>query len=65
MKLQCIVLLQSMHLFQEEIGAEMAHQLYVLQTLLFNLLEQRMNTKMDPQVFQVLYLSIFINNDNF
>ncbi|XP_046388664.1 engulfment and cell motility protein 1 [Ischnura elegans] len=32
-----------------KVGTEMAHQLYVLQTLLFNLLEQRMNTKMDPQ----------------
>lgn len=30
-------------------GAEMAHQLYVLQTLLLGLLEQRMMTKMDPQ----------------
>lgn len=31
-------------------GAEMAHQLYVLQTLTLGLLEQRMMTKMDPQV---------------
>lgn len=31
-------------------GAEMAHQLYVLQTLMLGLLEQRMMTKMDPQV---------------
>ncbi|KAF5269890.1 hypothetical protein FQR65_LT05689 [Abscondita terminalis] len=30
-------------------GAEMAHQLYVLQTLTLGLLEQRMMTKMDPQ----------------
>ncbi|XP_076318305.1 engulfment and cell motility Ced-12 [Tachypleus tridentatus] len=30
-------------------GAEMAHQLYVLQTLLFNMLEERMLTKIDPQ----------------
>ncbi|XP_044750351.1 engulfment and cell motility protein 1 isoform X1 [Coccinella septempunctata] len=30
-------------------GAEMAHQLYVLQTLMLSLLEQRMSTKMDPQ----------------
>ncbi|CAH0547412.1 unnamed protein product [Brassicogethes aeneus] len=30
-------------------GAEMAHQLYVLQTLLLGLLEQRMMTKMDSQ----------------
>ncbi|XP_076272971.1 engulfment and cell motility Ced-12 [Rhynchophorus ferrugineus] len=30
-------------------GAEMAHQLYVLQTLMFGLLEQRMLTKMDQQ----------------
>lgn len=27
----------------------MAHQLYVLQVLTFNLLEDRMMTKMDPQ----------------
>ncbi len=32
-----------------QMGAEMAHQLYVLQTLCFGLLEQRMNSKMDPQ----------------
>ncbi|XP_026688508.1 engulfment and cell motility protein 1-like, partial [Diaphorina citri] len=32
-----------------QVGAEMAHQLYVLQTLTLGLLEQRMNTKMDPQ----------------
>ncbi|XP_022914466.1 engulfment and cell motility protein 1 [Onthophagus taurus] len=30
-------------------GAEMAHQLYVLQTLTLGLLEQRMMTKIDPQ----------------
>lgn len=33
-------------------GAEMAHQLYVLQTLTLGLLEQRMMTKMDPQVIK-------------
>lgn len=32
-----------------QVGAEMAHQLYVLQTLMLSLLEQRMMTKMDPQ----------------
>ncbi|XP_046738246.1 engulfment and cell motility protein 1 isoform X2 [Diprion similis] len=32
-----------------QVGSEMAHQLYVLQTLLLGLLEQRMMTKMDPQ----------------
>ncbi|KAJ8874920.1 hypothetical protein PR048_022810 [Dryococelus australis] len=32
-----------------QVGAEMAHQLYVLQTLMLGLLEQRMNMKMDPQ----------------
>ncbi|XP_015118781.1 engulfment and cell motility protein 1 [Diachasma alloeum] len=32
-----------------EVGTEMAHQLYVLQTLMLGLLEQRMMTKMDPQ----------------
>ncbi|XP_078462746.1 engulfment and cell motility protein 1-like isoform X2 [Lampetra fluviatilis] len=31
------------------IGADMAHQLYVLQTLSLNLLEDRMMTKLDPQ----------------
>lgn len=31
------------------INDEMAHQLYVLQVLTFNLLEDRMMTKMDPQ----------------
>ncbi|KAJ9594640.1 hypothetical protein L9F63_027378, partial [Diploptera punctata] len=32
-----------------QVGTEMAHQLYVLQTLMLGLLEQRMNLKMDPQ----------------
>lgn len=32
-----------------QVGTEMAHQLYVLQSLSLGLLEQRMNTKMDPQ----------------
>ncbi|XP_059475247.1 engulfment and cell motility protein 1 [Neocloeon triangulifer] len=31
------------------VDSDMAHQLYVQQTLLFNLLEPRMQTKMDPQ----------------
>lgn len=42
-------------------GAEMAHQLYVLQTLTLGLLEQRMMTKMDPQVSKhilVVFLSL-------
>ena len=30
-----------------QVDAEMSHQLYVLQTLLFNLLEERKNTKAD------------------
>uniref|UniRef100_A0A8C6AXL4 Engulfment and cell motility 1 n=1 Tax=Monodon monoceros TaxID=40151 RepID=A0A8C6AXL4_MONMO len=34
---------------QRAINNEMAHQLYVLQVLTFNLLEDRMMTKMDPQ----------------
>ncbi|XP_075068665.1 engulfment and cell motility protein 1 isoform X2 [Mixophyes fleayi] len=34
---------------QKAINNEMAHQLYVLQVLTFNLLEDRMMTKMDPQ----------------
>lgn len=53
-------------------GAEMAHQLYVLQTLMLGLLEQRMMTKMDPQVrlihfkhislvlFTSFYLTFFV-----
>ncbi|XP_058791018.1 engulfment and cell motility protein 1 isoform X2 [Phymastichus coffea] len=32
-----------------QVGTEMAHQLYVLQTLMLSLLEQRMMTKMDNQ----------------
>jgi hypothetical protein len=32
-----------------QIKVEMAYQLYVLQTLVLGLLEQRMNTKMDPE----------------
>ncbi|XP_011502310.1 PREDICTED: engulfment and cell motility protein 1 [Ceratosolen solmsi marchali] len=32
-----------------QVGTEMAHQLYVLQTLMLSLLEQRMITKMDNQ----------------
>lgn len=44
----------------------MAHQLYVLQVLTFNLLEERMMTKMDPNdqvkkiVWQVIGLCISI-----
>ncbi|KAM9307932.1 engulfment and cell motility protein 1 isoform 3-T3 [Gastrophryne carolinensis] len=34
---------------QKPINNEMAHQLYVFQVLTFNLLEDRMMTKMDPQ----------------
>lgn len=41
------VLLSSV--IQTNIGTEMAHQLYVLQTLTLGLLEQRMMTKMSPQ----------------
>ncbi|KFM72866.1 Engulfment and cell motility protein 1, partial [Stegodyphus mimosarum] len=38
------------HIIQKQhVGAEMAHQLYVLQTLLFNLLEEKMKRKLDPQ----------------
>lgn len=33
----------------QPVGTEMAHQLYVLQTLIFGLLEKRMLLKMDPQ----------------
>uniref|UniRef100_A0A669C2A0 Engulfment and cell motility 1 n=1 Tax=Oreochromis niloticus TaxID=8128 RepID=A0A669C2A0_ORENI len=37
------------HFINTPINDEMAHQLYVLQVLNFNLLEDRMMTKMDPQ----------------
>lgn len=38
------------HIIQvQHFGAEMAHQLYVLQTLLFNLLEEKMKRRLDPQ----------------
>ncbi|GBM25749.1 Engulfment and cell motility protein 1 [Araneus ventricosus] len=38
------------HIIQmQHVGAEMAHQLYVLQTLLFNLLEEKMKKRLDPQ----------------
>lgn len=38
------------HIIQmQHVGAEMAHQLYVLQTLLFNLLEDKMKRRLDPQ----------------
>lgn len=40
-------------------GAEMAHQLYVLQTLILGLLEQRMSTKMDLQVSYPCAKAIF------
>ncbi|XP_046416980.1 engulfment and cell motility protein 1 isoform X2 [Neodiprion pinetum] len=40
---------QGLALIISQVGSEMAHQLYVLQTLLLGLLEQRMMTKMDPQ----------------
>lgn len=47
--LQSIFLLQHVIRAQRAINNEMAHQLYVLQVLTFNLLEDRMMTKMDPQ----------------
>uniref|UniRef100_A0A669PCX8 Engulfment and cell motility 1 n=1 Tax=Phasianus colchicus TaxID=9054 RepID=A0A669PCX8_PHACC len=47
--LQSIFPLQHVIRAQRAINNEMAHQLYVLQVLTFNLLEDRMMTKMDPQ----------------
>lgn len=41
------------------IKAEMAHQLYVLQVLTFNLLEERMMTKMDPNDQVKMKMSAF------
>uniref|UniRef100_A0A8C6Y9V2 Engulfment and cell motility 1 n=1 Tax=Naja naja TaxID=35670 RepID=A0A8C6Y9V2_NAJNA len=43
------IILQYVIRAQRAINNEMAHQLYVLQILTFNLLEDRMMTKMDPQ----------------
>uniref|UniRef100_A0A8C6M8K0 Engulfment and cell motility 2 n=1 Tax=Nothobranchius furzeri TaxID=105023 RepID=A0A8C6M8K0_NOTFU len=43
-----LVLFQHVIRGNRPIKAEMAHQLYVLQVLTFNLLEERMMTKMDP-----------------
>lgn len=45
-------------------GAEMAHQLYVLQTLTLGLLEQRMMMKMDPQVIPIFHIFITSNQNN-
>lgn len=45
---QCACLFQHVIRGNRPIKAEMAHQLYVLQVLTFNLLEERMMTKMDP-----------------
>lgn len=44
----CPQLLQHVIRGNRPIKTEMAHQLYVLQVLTFNLLEERMMTKMDP-----------------
>ncbi|XP_069856066.1 LOW QUALITY PROTEIN: engulfment and cell motility protein 1-like [Dipodomys merriami] len=43
------IILTHVILAQRAINNEMAHQLYVLQVLTFNLLEDSMMTKMDPQ----------------
>lgn len=39
----------------------MAHQLYVLQVLTFNLLEERMMTKMDPNDQVKIFNNDFFN----
>uniref|UniRef100_A0A8C4QWF4 Engulfment and cell motility 1 n=1 Tax=Eptatretus burgeri TaxID=7764 RepID=A0A8C4QWF4_EPTBU len=44
-----MVILNSVIRATQTIGTEMSHQLYVLQVLTFNFLEERMMTKMDPQ----------------
>lgn len=44
----CLCLFQHVIRGNRPIKTEMAHQLYVLQVLTFNLLEERMMTKMDP-----------------
>ncbi|XP_022538942.1 engulfment and cell motility protein 1 isoform X2 [Astyanax mexicanus] len=43
------IILQNVIRSNKPINEEMAHQLYMLQVLTFNLLEDRMMTKMDPQ----------------
>ncbi|KAF5899136.1 engulfment and cell motility protein 1 isoform X5, partial [Clarias magur] len=43
------IILQNVIRSPKPINEEMAHQLYMLQVLTFNLLEDRMMTKMDPQ----------------
>uniref|UniRef100_A0AAR2JS13 ELMO domain-containing protein n=1 Tax=Pygocentrus nattereri TaxID=42514 RepID=A0AAR2JS13_PYGNA len=43
------IILQNVIRSTKPINDEMAHQLYMLQVLTFNLLEDRMMTKMDPQ----------------
>uniref|UniRef100_A0A8B9KX94 Engulfment and cell motility 1 (ced-12 homolog, C. elegans) n=1 Tax=Astyanax mexicanus TaxID=7994 RepID=A0A8B9KX94_ASTMX len=43
------IILQNVIRSTKPINEEMAHQLYMLQVLTFNLLEDRMMTKMDPQ----------------
>lgn len=44
-----VILLNIIQTSSGQVGSEMAHQLYVMQTLCFGLLEEKMNTKMDPQ----------------
>lgn len=44
----CLCFFQHVIRGNRPIKTEMAHQLYVLQVLTFNLLEERMMTKMDP-----------------
>uniref|UniRef100_A0A670JLK3 Engulfment and cell motility 1 n=1 Tax=Podarcis muralis TaxID=64176 RepID=A0A670JLK3_PODMU len=49
------IILQYVIRAQRAINNEMAHQLYVLQVLTFNLLEDRMMTKMDPQIRDIIF----------
>ena len=48
-KVRNVILTNIIQAASGQVGTEMAHQLYVLQTLQLALLEQRMNTKMDLQ----------------
>lgn len=48
-KVRNVILTNIIQATSGQVGTEMAHQLYVLQTLQLSLLEQRMNTKMDLQ----------------
>uniref|UniRef100_A0A8C1RUQ9 Engulfment and cell motility 2 n=1 Tax=Cyprinus carpio TaxID=7962 RepID=A0A8C1RUQ9_CYPCA len=61
---QLIAHLQHIIRGNRPVKAEMAHQLYVLQVLTFNLLEERMMTKMDPNDQSCADMCIVICSQN-